>query len=95
MHGAGGFGAQCGLVEGTLLFLGIISRAEELPDEDIEKSCQDFARQFEAHFGSLQCKVLRPQGFQPNNPPHFCEEITRDGIVFSIDFFNKIIIRAT
>lgn len=95
MYGAGGFGVQCGLVEGTLMFLSIIGRAEGLPDEDIEKSCQDFARQFETHFGSLQCKVLRPQGFKPNNPPHLCEEITRDAIIFSIDFVSKVIIRAT
>ena len=86
MHGAGEFGAQCGLIEGTLMFLGIIGRARGLPDEDIVESCQDFARQFEIRFGSLQCKVLRPQGFKPDNPPHLCEGITREAIVFGIEF---------
>jgi hypothetical protein len=32
MHGAGGYQAQCGLVEGALLFFGIIARAKGVPD---------------------------------------------------------------
>lgn len=86
MHGAGEFGAQCGLAEGTLMFLGIAGRAKGIMDEDIVKSCQDFAMQFEIRFGSLQCRVLRPQGFKHDNPPHLCEGITREGVVFSIEF---------
>jgi C_GCAxxG_C_C family probable redox protein len=91
MHGAGEFGAQCGLVEGTLMFMGIAGRAEGIQDEYIVKSCQDFARQFEMRFGSLQCSVLRPQGFKPDNPPHLCEGITREGILFSIEFISNIL----
>ncbi|MDY7079473.1 MAG: C-GCAxxG-C-C family protein [Chloroflexota bacterium] len=90
MHGAGEFGAQCGLVEGTLMFLGIAGRAKGTLDENVVKSCQNFARQFEMRFGSLQCRVLRPQGFKPDNPPHLCEEITREGIVFSIEFVSNV-----
>ena len=90
MHGAGKFGAQCGLVEGTLMFLGIAGRAKGILDVDIVKSCQDFARQFEMRFGSLQCSVLRPRGFQPDDPPHLCEGITREGIVFSIEFVSHV-----
>lgn len=91
MHGAGEFGAQCGLVEGTLLFMGIAGRAKGIQDENIVKSCQVFAEQFEIRFGSLQCSVLRPQGFKPDNPPHLCEEITREGIFFSIEFIFNIL----
>ena len=65
MHGAGEFGAQCGLVEGTMMFMGIAGRAKGIQDESIVKSCQTFAEQFEIRFGSLQCSVLRPQGFKP------------------------------
>lgn len=36
-----------------------------------------------------QCKVLRPQGFKPDNPPHLCEGITREAVVFSIDFVSE------
>jgi len=39
MHGAGEFGAQCGLVEGTLMFMGIAGRARCIQDENIVKSC--------------------------------------------------------
>ena len=90
MHGAGKFGAQCGLVEGALMFLGIAGRAKEILDEEIVKSCQDFARQFETRFGSLQCSVLRPRGFQPDDPPHLCEGITRAGVGFSIEFVSNV-----
>lgn len=89
MHGAGEFGAQCGLVEGTLMFMGIAGRAKGIQDEIIIKSCQDFARQFEVHFGNLQCRVLRPQGFKLDNPPHLCEGLTREGILFSIEFISN------
>ena len=91
MHGAGEFGAQCGLVEGTLMFMGIAGRAKGIQDENIVKSCQTFAEQFEKRFGSLQCSVLRPQGFNPDNPPHLCEEITREGIFFSIELISNIL----
>ena len=90
MHGAGEFGAQCGLVEGALMFLGIAGRAKGILAADIVKSCQDFAGQFETRFGSLQCSVLRPQGFQPDNPPHLCDEITRAAVVFSIEFVSHV-----
>jgi C_GCAxxG_C_C family probable redox protein len=93
LHGAGEFGAQCGLVEGTLMFLGIIGRSEGIPDENTVESCQDFARQFETRFGSLQCKVLRPQGFKPDNPPHLCEGITKEAVVFGIDFVSERLCR--
>ncbi len=33
MHGAGEYGAQCGLVEGTLMFLGIYGRKHIIPDK--------------------------------------------------------------
>ena len=90
MHGAGEYGAQCGLVEGTLMFLGIAGRAKGIPDEEIVKSCQNLARQFDICFGSLLCSVLRPQGFKPDNPPHLCERITRTGIAFSIEFVSDV-----
>ncbi len=76
MHGAGKYGAQCGLVEGPLLFTGILGRSLKMDDESIIKACNDFAGAFEKRFGSLQCSILRPQGFSPENPPHICEPIT-------------------
>lgn len=89
MHGAGQFGAQCGLVEGTLLFLGILGKAKGVSKEEIVETCREFAKRFEMRFSSLQCRILRPQGFKPDNPPHLCEALSREALLFSIDFIAK------
>lgn len=91
MHGAGKYRAQCGLVEGALMFLGIIGRARGFSDDEVVEACYDFARQFEDRFGSLSCKVLRPEGFDPDNPPHICAPLTRDAIVFDIVFVSELV----
>jgi len=90
MHGAGEYGAQCGLVEGVLMFLGIYGRKKNMPKDDIVLYCNEFAKQFEKKFSSLQCSVLRPEGFHQDNPPHLCEPLTRDTVDFSIDFISKL-----
>jgi hypothetical protein len=91
MHGAGKYGAQCGLVEGTLMFLGIIGRMKGISDENIENSCNEFAGQFENRFRSLLCRVLRPEGFSDDNPPHLCEKLTCEAIGFNSDFIARFI----
>jgi hypothetical protein len=88
MHGAGGYRAQCGLVEGALMFVGLAGRAQGLDDEAIVAACYRFAAQFEARFGSLSCRDLRPQGFAPDNPPHLCEGLTCDAILFDVGFLS-------
>ncbi len=88
MHGAGQYGAQCGLVEGTLMFLGIIGRSIGISDDKIVDSCYEFAKQFENRFRTLLCKVLRPEGFHQDNPPHLCEELTCEAVMFNVDFLN-------
>lgn len=89
MHGAGCFGAQCGLVEGSLMAIGIFGREKGLPPETIVSACYRFAQQFEQQFGSLLCKELRPQGFRPDNPPHLCEEFTKKAVIFSAEYLNR------
>ena len=84
MHGAGGYGAQCGLVEGALMFLAIV--AEKEGTEDIPGLCRRFASEFEAEFGSLRCSDLRPGGFSESDPPHRCEELTCRSILFAYRF---------
>lgn len=86
MHGAGGHGAQCGLVEGALLFIGIFGRSKGVVDEKIIDRCKNFAQGFEARFSSLACRELRPEGFSPENPPHLCEPLTCKAIHFAIEF---------
>lgn len=82
LHGAGGFGAQCGLVEGALLFIGIWGRKQKTNDEKIIKMCKEFADSFQKEFGSLSCSVLRPNG----DEEHLCERLTQKAIKFSAKF---------
>ena len=86
LHGAGEYGAQCGLVEGTLMFIGILGRTLNISDDKIVTLCNDFAGQFEDRFKSLLCNILRPEGFKPSNPSHLCEKLTCEAIYFNIDF---------
>ena len=90
MHAAGCYGAQCGLVEGGLMFLGVLGRAGGLGDGEIEESCNAFARGFEARFGSLSCRVLRPQGFAPGQPPHMCEGLTVEAVSWAVDWVGRL-----
>lgn len=83
LHGAGGFAAQCGLVEGGLLFIGILGAERNLTPETIVSCCYHFARTFEVRFGSLLCSQLRPEGFKADNPPHLCEALTVQAISFA------------
>lgn len=90
MHGAGKFGAQCGLVEGSLMFIGIFGAQKGVGKEKIIALCYEFADEFEKKFKSLRCKDLRPQGFRPNDPPHLCEGKSKIAINFSAEFISKV-----
>ena len=83
---AGRFGLQCGLVEGGLLFIGSYGCQKDIDHEQIRQLCQEYCREFEARFGSMLCRELRPQGFSPDNPPHLCENITKEAVCFSAEF---------
>ncbi|MGC9324554.1 MAG: C-GCAxxG-C-C family (seleno)protein [Desulfomonilia bacterium] len=91
MHGAGEYGAQCGLVEGCLMFIGIIGKAHGMDEDEIIGSCREFAVRFEHRFGSLECRTLRPEGFRDDNPPHICEHLSSDAICFGIEFIDEVI----
>lgn len=86
MHGAGGFGAQCGLVEGALMFIGIYGAEQGHDDKLIASCCFDFAKVFTAKFGALRCCELRPGGFTDHDSPHLCEELTNETIVFTTEY---------
>ena len=88
MHGAGKYGAQCGLAEGSVMFLGILGKEKGLENEEIVTRCYNFAKEFEKEFGSINCRDLRPQGFKPDNPSHLCEEITKKAIAFTLNYLN-------
>ncbi len=89
MHGAGGYRAQCGLVEGTLMFLGILGREKGLGDKEIIELCYRYAEGFEGKFSSLLCRELRPEGFAPDQPPHLCEGLSCRTVAFSAAFIDE------
>lgn len=86
MHGAGKFGAQCGLVEGSLMFTSILGRRNGIAQEEIISKCYTFADEFQKRFGSLLCRELRPEGFKKDNPPHLCEEMSKRAVEFTVNF---------
>jgi C_GCAxxG_C_C family probable redox protein len=90
MHGAGEYGAQCGLVEGTLLFIGLYGKSKNMNEKKIIFYCNQFAKTYEDEFKSLLCSVLRPEGFKKTNPAHLCESLTCKSTQLSIDFIDNM-----
>lgn len=86
LHGAGKYRAQCGLVEGTLMFLGIYLNKLKKTEDEIVSACYNFAFAFEKAFGSLRCFELRPTGFSEDDSPHMCESLTCNGIEFAYQY---------
>lgn len=86
LHGAGGYRAQCGLVEGTIMFIGIYLHELGKTEDEIVSACYNFASTFDETFGSLRCLELRPTGFSENDPPHMCENLTCRAIEFSYQY---------
>jgi hypothetical protein len=89
LHGAGGFGAQCGLVEGGLMYIGIAAGGRGLPAGETAALCREYAAAFTNSFGSLLCRELRPEGFSADNPPHLCEGRTVDAVMFAIGYMRE------
>lgn len=90
MHGAGKYRAQCGLVEGALMFIGVYGKEKKYSDHEISDKCYSFAATFEKQFGSLLCRDLRPGGFAPEDPPHICEELTVRAVSFSVQYIRNL-----
>lgn len=86
LHGAGGYRAQCGLVEGGLMFLGVVGYNMGKTEAEIVSLCYSYADAFKKEFQSLQCFDLRPSGLNKNDPPHMCEQITCRAITFAYQF---------
>lgn len=91
LHGAGGYRAQCGLVEGTLMFIGIYFHVLGKTEAEIISTCYNFASAFDKTFGSLRCFELRPSGFSENDPPHMCENLTCRAIEFAYQHILEIL----
>jgi hypothetical protein len=68
------------------MFIGLVADREGIGTIEMWQACADFASDFEKRFGSLRCKELRPEGFNDDDPPHVCEVLTVESIVFSARF---------
>lgn len=90
LHGAGGYRAQCGLVEGALMFIGIYLPMLGKTEDEVVSACHNFASAFDKSFGSLTCFKLRPTGFSEHDPPHMCENLTCSAIEFSYEYILAI-----
>jgi len=86
MWGAGGHRAQCGLVEGALMFIGILGSSRGMNRDQVSGLCRSFARGFEEQFGSLICRELRSEGFAADNPPHICEDLSKRAVRYTTRF---------
>ncbi|BDU50424.1 C-GCAxxG-C-C family protein [Haliovirga abyssi] len=86
--GAGRYGAQCGLVNGALMIIGLRGKEKSLENKDIRELCNKFSKEFDEKFKSLLCSELRPQGFNENNPPHLCEPITNESILLAYEIIS-------
>lgn len=89
MSGARTNRAQCGLIEGSLMFIGILGKDRGVSEKACIAFCQDLSNYFVQEYGSMQCKFLRPEGFYDENPPHLCEGLTTDVICKTVDIFSK------
>ena len=88
--GAGGYRAQCGLVEGSILFLGIYCGVRGKSEKETVDVIYRYAAAFETHFGSLRCRELRPGGFTPQDPPHLCEKLSCEAVEFIWNYIQKL-----
>jgi len=86
MSGAGNYIAQCGLVDGTIMFLGIWGKECDLPELTIKRLCRKYVKQFDLEYGSVVCKDLRPKV----KGSHICGGLTSQSVEFSINFINLI-----
>ena len=86
LNGAGRMGCQCGLLEGALLFLGIHASSLGKTEKEVCAVCGRYTAAFQKHFGGIDCRMLRPGGFQKGDPPHLCEGLTVEAVRLLHDF---------
>ena len=95
MHGAGKYGAQCGILEGGIMFISIWSVQNGLTKAEIVPIINKWAGTFEKEMGSLVCRGLRPFPFTPEDAPkHLCEPITVKGVKLCVHYILDSVIPA-
>ncbi len=89
VSGAGCSGAQCGIVEGALLFLGLHYAGKGRSRAEIRRLSGAFAAAYAEKWGSLRCADLRPGGVHEDDPPTLCAGLVMEGILFTREFILK------
>jgi hypothetical protein len=90
MHGAGKYGAQCGILEGGIMFASIYAKQNGLEKKEIVPIIYKWSSLFEKEMGSLVCRELRPYPFTPEDAPkHLCEPITVKGVKLAVKFIQE------
>ena len=91
MNGSGRYGAQCGLVEGMIMFLGIWGDLKGYSYGRIQMICNLYAEKFEKTFGSLTCGRLRPEAeATAEDPAHACRELKVKALLMDLAFLDII-----
>jgi C_GCAxxG_C_C family probable redox protein len=89
LNGGGRYGAQCGLLEGALMFMGIKANKENRDKKYANKVCYAYTEKFKKEFESLLCKDLRPEGFKKGDPPDVCEKIFVKSLNLVIEYIKN------
>ena len=90
MVGAGKYGAQCGILEGCMMFASIYAKQHGLVKKQIVPMIYNWSAKFEKEMGSIVCKGLRPYPFTPEDAPkHLCEPITVKGVGLAVKFIQE------
>lgn len=89
MLSTSGFGLQCGLVSGGLMFIGIYCAKLGKNKSVILSYCNNFVETFNQKFGSLKCFELRSKLNNMKDPRHVCEKLTGDVVTYTQYFIRK------
>ena len=89
LHGVDPMIAQCGLLSGGLMFLGIYSCEKNIPNSQLSKYYYDYSKYFQRKFGDTGCQNLNGNSKSLGLKPYACEDLTKDVVEFTINFIEK------
>ncbi len=89
LNGLGQFGSQCGLATAGVMFIGIVAESQNRTKEDINTLCRGLAEAFFKDFDAIDCHVLRPNGFNEDDPPHLCLPLTVNALELTINYIES------
>ncbi|MEZ5360681.1 MAG: C-GCAxxG-C-C family protein [Candidatus Zixiibacteriota bacterium] len=88
-NGLGQYRAQCGLITGAVMFIGIVAQSQGRDKDYINAITYGLAEIFDKSFGALDCRTLRPAGFKEDNPPNICKPLAIDALALIIDYIEN------